>query len=173
MTSGLSHSCQLGRELSLLLHQTHRETAVAGRIVAAVFLGLVLLLLSAIINIAKGAPTAGWSPMWISWAVVAAIVIVVASGAATLRAVSGALCSLCFVAGIMLLAALPWYSRAAETVPQSTAELAQSLGLSPPVGAAVGGAIVSGAMGIAAVIVTIAFLGASYFLLRHRDQHAH
>ncbi len=160
-------------QLDMQFNETRRETSVTGRLAAAIVLGLVLLLLSAIINIAKGAGAAGLSPIWISWAVTAAIVVAVAVGAATVRAVWGMLSFACFLGGIVLLASLPWYSRAAETIPQSTADLARSIGLSPPVGAAVGGAILSGAMGIAAVVLTIAFLTASYFLLyRHHDRHA-
>jgi hypothetical protein len=174
MFSDLSHSHHIDRrQLSLRLRQTNREPAVAGRIVAAVIIGLVLLMASAIINIAKGAGAAGWSPLWISWAFAAAIVVVVAFGAATVRLVWGVLSFVCFIAGIVLTASLPWFAHAAEPVAQSAAQAAQSFGLSPPIGAAMGAALVSGAMGIAAVVVTVAFFGASYFLLRHRDQHAH
>ncbi|HXE16228.1 MAG TPA: hypothetical protein VN632_03305 [Stellaceae bacterium] len=170
MASNFSTSSHDQRQLSLGLW--HREASAVGRVVAAVILGLVLLLLSAIINIAKGASGSEWAPMWISWVVACVIVAAIAVGASTLRVVWGALFFVCFLAGVILAASLPWYSRAAESVPQSSAELAQSLGLSPPVGAAVGGAIVSGAMGIAAVIVTVVFLAASYFLLYHR-RHRH
>jgi len=169
MAANFSTSSHDRRQLSLRL--SHREASAVGRIAAAVILGLVLLILSAIINIAKGASGSEWAPMWISSAVACVIVAAVAVGASTLRAVWGALSFLCFLAGVVLAASLPWYSRAAEAVPQSSADLAQSLGLSPPLGAAVGGAIVSGAMGITAVIVTVVFLAASYFLLyHHRDR---
>lgn len=174
MSSDLSHSHHIDqRQLSLRLHQTNREPAVVGRIVAAVIIGLVLLMASAIINIAKGAGAADWSPLWISWALATAIVVVVAFGAATVRLVWGVLSFVCFIAGIVLTSSLPWFAHAAEPVAQSAAQVAQSFGLSPPIGAAMGAALISGAMGIAAVIVTIAFLGASYLLLRRPGQHAH
>ena len=128
---------------------------MTGRLAAAIVLGLVLLLLSAIINIAKGADAAGLSPLWISWAVTVAIVVAVAAGAATARAVWGVLSFVCLSLAdrVVGVAAVVFARR--RTIPQSTADLARSIGLSPPVGAAVGGAILSGAMGIAAVILTI------------------
>lgn len=143
---------------------------MANRLAAAAVLGLVLLALSALINIANGTALGGpWPPIWIGWLVAAIIVVGVTFGAPTVRAAWGRLSFINFIASSVLIASLPWRGGGVG----ASASAMEPLGLSPPLGAALGGAILSGAMGIAAVLAAIVFLIFSYLLLRrNRERHA-
>ena len=167
------HSRSNRDPLDMHFNQTRRETSVTGRLAAAIVLGLVLLLLSAIINIAKGATAAGLSPIWISWAVT--VVIVVARRRRRL--------DLPRRVGRAVFRLLSWRNHVVGVVAVVFARRRGDSAIDSGLGAvdrplAAGGRgrgrrHLSGAMGIAAVILTIVFLTASYFLLyRHHDRHA-
>jgi hypothetical protein len=143
---------------------------LASRMLAALIMGLILLALSGVIHTAAAARLGGgWSYLWATWLVVALAVLAIALGSPTPRhawsrlclinaAAAGTVFSLCVITGPALRA-----------IAGDRSEPFSWPGEPYPPGAAFGVALLSGAVGIASVILAIVLVGV-FYLLRQRKQ---
>jgi hypothetical protein len=142
------------------------------RLLAAFIMGLVLLVLSALVHTAAGATVGGgWSYLWVTWLIAGLIVIVAAVSAPAARTAWARLCvvnGLASTAAGVFLLALPLN----EAALREMAERASWPYATRPLGAALGAALASGALGLAAVVIAIIFFTCAYFF-RHPRPRSH
>jgi hypothetical protein len=141
---------------------TQSPWPLINRLIAAFVMGLILLVLSALIHTAAAATLGGGvlSYLWVTWLIAVVIVVVAALTARAARAVWVRLCvvnGLASTTAAVCLLALP------EAALREMAEGAWSHYTPRPLGAALGTALASGAIGIAAVVAAIIFFASAYF----------
>ncbi len=141
--------------------------AVAGRLIAALVMGLVLVVLSGLLHSAAAAAMAGgWSYLWASWSVAIIVTLLIALSAPTRRIAWGRLCAVNgLVSGGVLVASTIAAVKGNAAGLDNLADQGTSFGLARPIGGALGAALLSGALGIAALLLTVVLLAASYVLL--------
>ena len=136
---------------------------LAGKLLAALIMGLILLALSGIIYSAAAAGLASpWSYLWLSWLAAGAAALAVALAAPTAKHAWSRLCLLdAATAIVVFLVALLAAPRAAGM------NGANWVGAPHPLGAALGAALLSGFLGLFAVILALLLLAVAW-LLHHR-----
>ena len=145
-----------------------RVAIFAARLVAALIMGLLILALSGLLHTAAAGATIGRgaSYLWATWSVAAIVTCVVAFSAPTGRIAWGRLCALGGLLSTGLLVATLLGAQAKEVPFGEFAGQAAWLEVVRPVGAALGAAYLSGALGIAALLIAIVLFAISYGLLR-------
>jgi hypothetical protein len=136
-------------------------------------MGLILLVLSSLIHTAAAATLGGGllSYLWVTWLIAVLIVVAAALSARAARAVW---VRLCVVNGMASTAAAVCFLALPEAALREMAEGAWSHYTPRPFGAALGAALASGALGIAAVVAAIIFFGSAYYFhhLRPRSHRS-
>ena len=147
---------------------------MVGRVLAIVVMGLLLLAISGLIRSAAAGQAGDAMPsIWIVWLAAGAATLALAAFASSARLAWGRLCLLNGLASLTLLLVSLVARASPGAASNATAEAIESLGVARPIGAALGGALVSGALGIAAVTLAVVLFVASAFLLRPTRRHAH
>lgn len=142
-----------------------------GRVIAALIMGLLLLLLSGALHTAAAAATGfGLSYLWATWLGAIVVTLLITFTAPTGRIAWGMLCALNGVAstGLTVIAVL----QMTGIVPDRLVDHAGSLGLGESIGGALGGALLSAALGIIGLVIVTALLVAPYVVLdgkKHRS----
>lgn len=147
--------------------------SVVGRVLAALLMGVLLLALSGLLHTAAAATLgAGWSYLWVTWLVAVLATIFVAVGAPTARIAWGRLCLINGLAAAAVFVATMAGVPPVGAVSGEIADQAAWLGVAQPLGAALGAALLSGALGIVAIGLAVVLVGAAH-ILRRFDARAH
>ena len=131
-------------------------------------MGLLILALSGLLHTAAAAATIGRgaSYLWATSSVAVVITCLIAFNAPTGRVAWGRLCALGGLLSTGLLIVSVLAGQASETPFGELADQAGWLEFVRPVGAVLGAAYLSGALGIAALLIAIVLFAISYGLLR-------
>lgn len=138
------------------------------RLIAAAVMGLLILALSGLLHTAAAGATIGRgaSYLWATWSVALIITCAVAFNAPTGRIAWGRLCALSGLLSTGLLLANLLAAHANEAPFGEFSGQAAWPEFVRPIGAALGAAYLSGALGITALLIAIVLFAISYGLLR-------
>ena len=144
-----------------------------GRAVAIVVMGVAFLLLAGVLRSAAAAQVDLVMPgVWITALAAVATALAVGGLAPTIRVAWGRLCLVNAIACLILVVtSLVAAGHPAGASADAAAQQIEAFGLGRPIGAALGAALVSGVLGLVAVVVAAALLVTSFVLL-HAPRHA-